>query len=219
MILFYPIIKRMPKIELKPNSPEYNDGSGRHRTSSKGRHCDMPGCTAAAEHRAPKDRSLKDYYWFCFEHAQEYNKAWNFFSGMSAEDMEDYINNATVWDRPTRRYDTMGNAEALRAKAWQTYHFTDAEPPKDPYQNRQSYGGSAGFGRHSPEFDAMTIMGLEPPLDLDKIKDRYRVLAKKYHPDLNRDDPAAEEQLKHINMAYTVLKMAYKKFQDLPPKT
>ena len=175
----------------------------------------MPGCTETAEHRAPKDRNLNEYYWFCLEHIQEYNKAWNYFSGMSTSDVEDYINNATIWDRPTRRFDTMANAEALRNKAWQTYHFTDAEPPRDACGQTRGYGS---FTRNTPEFEAMMIMGLEPPLDLDKIKDRYRSLAKKYHPDLNRDDPDAEERLKQINMAYTVLKLAYKKFESLAPK-
>jgi hypothetical protein len=170
----------------------------------------MPGCDAEADHRAPKDRNLSDYYRFCLEHVQEYNKAWNYFSGMSMADVEDYINRATIWDRPTRRYDTMANSEKIRHKAWQTYHFTEEEPPKE-----RNY---AGINRNTPEFEALVIMGLEPPLNLDKIKDRYRALVKKYHPDINRDDREAEELLKRINMAYTVLKMACQKFESLPER-
>ena len=30
--------------------------------------CDFPGRTKAAEYRAPKDRSLKEYYWFCLQY-------------------------------------------------------------------------------------------------------------------------------------------------------
>lgn len=174
----------------------------------------MPECSDHGEYRAPKDRNLKDHYWFCLEHVQEYNKAWNYFSGMSMSDIEDYINRATIWDRPTQRYDTMANFEAIKRKAWQTYHFTDQEPPKD---STGSYNYS-GFQRNTPEFDALIIMGLEPPLDLDKLKERYRSLAKKYHPDTNRDDPDAEELLKKINMAYTVLKVAYQKYETLKQK-
>lgn len=177
----------------------------------------MPGCTEPGEHRAPKNRNLSEYYWFCLNHVQEYNKAWNYFSGMSLSDIESHINNSTVWDRPTRRYDTMANAEAIRKKAWQTYHFTDKEPPKE---RTAGTGGTYGsFKNTSPEFEAIAIMGLEPPLNLDKIKDRYRELAKKYHPDINRDDPEAEELLKRINMAYTVLKVAYQKFETLPERS
>ncbi len=41
--------------------------------------------------------------------------------------------------------------------------------------------------------------------DLDTIKAAYRKLAKKFHPDLNPDDPDAEEYFKRINEAYKVL--------------
>lgn len=200
----------MPKIQLKPNSPEFADKV--EKAKPKTRHCEMPGCAGAGEHRAPKNKELNEYYWFCKDHVQEYNKAWNFFEGMTIADMEEHIARATVWDRPTRRSDAAGNAEAIKRKAWQTYHFTDDEPPKDTFAgDRSRYAGN----RQTPEFEALAIMGLEPPVDLEKIKARYKVLAKKYHPDLNRDDPQAEELLKKINMAYTVLKVAYQKFGDL----
>ncbi len=212
----------MPKIELKPNSPEYHDGKKSGPTRTPGvRVCQMPECREHGEYKAPKDRNLSDYYWFCLEHVQEYNKAWNYFSGMSLDDIEDYINKATTWDRPTQRYDTMANAEAIRTKAWQTYHFTDKEPPRAD-SGTGSGSGNRGYGsftRNTPEFDAMIIMGLEPPLDLNKIKERYRLLAKKYHPDLNREDKDAEELLKKINMAYTVLKIAYQKYETLPERS
>lgn len=200
----------MPKIQLKPNSPEFADKNA--KAKPKTRHCEMPGCLCEGEFRAPKNRELSDYFWFCKEHVQEYNKAWNFFQGMSFEDMEEHIARSTVWDRPTKRYDTAAGTEALKRKAWQTYNFTDQEPPREAHQrDRSRYHGN----RQTPEFEAMAIMGLEPPIDLAGIKARYKELAKKYHPDLNRDDPEAEELLKKINMAYTVLKVAYQKFDNL----
>lgn len=172
----------------------------------------MPDCNAAGEYRAPKDRALSDYYWFCLEHVQDYNKAWNYFSGMSMSEVENYINTATVWDRPTRRYDSMAAAtETLKRKAWQTYNFTEDEPPRARTTPDPS--------RQTPEFEALALMGLEPPVTLDTVKAKYKILAKKYHPDLNGHDPEAEEVLKKINMAYTILKMAYQKFETLPERT
>jgi DnaJ-domain-containing protein 1 len=198
----------MPKINLKPNSTEFLDDD--HLKPK--RCCDMPGCGYEAQHRAPKDRSLEEYYWFCLEHVQEYNKAWNFFTGLSQQDIEDHIVKSALWDRPTWRYDTFADIENhLRKKAWQTYHHTDREPKKEEYiQNEQ-----IGYG--TQEFEAMAIMGLEPPLDLQTIKSRYKDLVKKHHPDINQNDrKKAEELLKNINMAYTILKLAYEKYKMMP---
>ena len=175
----------------------------------------MPGCPDHGDFRAPKDRSLSDHYWFCQEHVAEYNKAWDFFSGMPAEEVERQILNSLYGDRPTRRYDINGAAaEALRARAWQTYHFTDQEPPKS-----FNHDGSVKKSMQTPEEQAMEVMGLSAPLDLKTIKARYKELAKKYHPDLNKGDKAAEDLLKEINMAYTILKLAFAKFEKLTPRT
>ena len=46
----------------------------------------------------------------------------------------------------------------------------------------------------------------------DEIKKAYRKLARKYHPDVNKD-PAAEEKFKEINAAYEVLSDQEKKLQ------
>lgn len=202
----------MPKIVLKPKSPDFADEG----TKAPGtRHCDMPGCRAGAEHRAPKSRELKDYYWFCFEHAQDYNKAWDFFSGMTQADIENHIRKSFLWDRPTRRFDMFGNmADKLRAKADQTRFFTDDD------DSDAEKGAGFRFSRDpyiqaSPEMQAMAIMGIEPPTDLAGIKARYKELVKKYHPDLNPGDKKAEELIKSINMSYTILKLAYEKYDKL----
>lgn len=201
----------MPRIQLKPKSPEYADPKKRVRTKV----CDMPGCPEHGEHKAPKDRSLSDHYWFCFNHVRDYNAAWDFFSGMNANEVEAQILNSLYGDRPTWRYDVDGAAaENLRRATWQTYHFTDQEPPKDDFAKRAPPASNP----NTPEFEAMAIMGLEPPVKLEEIKARYKELAKKHHPDLNPHDKKAEELLKTINMAYTILKLSYAKFEKLEPR-
>src|SRR5215472_14429257 len=64
--------------------------------------CEWPDCAAAATHRAPKGRLREREYWrFCLEHVREYNHAYNFFAGMSTEDIARYQKEAVVGHRPT----------------------------------------------------------------------------------------------------------------------
>ena len=204
----------MPKIHLKPHTPEFADSDDDNRNTI--RCCDMPGCPEEAEHKAPKDRSLQDHYWFCFEHIQEYNKAWDFFSGMSQQDIEDHIIKSALWDRPTQRFDNYANMEEhLRQTAWKTYGFSSADKTHNKQEDQNQHYHST-ITSDAPEFEAMAVMGLAPPLDISVIKKRYKELAKKYHPDINQNDPKAEELLKRINMAYTILKLAHEKYAKLP---
>jgi len=194
----------MPTIRLKHKSPEFEE----HDKHIAPNACDMPSCPSNGEHKAPKHRGLNEYYFFCVNHIKEYNKAWDFFEGMSNNEVQDHMKNSLYGDRPTWRADA--NAEQkLHEAAQKTYYFGNEEA-KEKTHNHHFAGDT-----NTPEYEAMAIMGLSPPVTLDKIKSRYKKLAKKYHPDLNRNDPEAEELLKTINMAYTILKLAFKEYSDL----
>ena len=49
------------------------------------------------------------------------------------------------------------------------------------------------------------VLGLEPGADAATIKRAFRQQARRWHPDLNGNDPHAEEQFKAVNEAYAVL--------------
>ena len=49
-------------------------------------------------------------------------------------------------------------------------------------------------------------LGVKETASMDEIKQAYRELAKKYHPDANNGDKKSEEKLKKVNEAYAVLK-------------
>ena len=49
------------------------------------------------------------------------------------------------------------------------------------------------------------VLGVSKSATKEEIKSKYREMAKKCHPDLNRDDKSAEEKFKEITAAYEVL--------------
>lgn len=54
--------------------------------------------------------------------------------------------------------------------------------------------------------DYYEILGVSRDASAEEIRSSYRKLARKYHPDVNKDDPKAEDRLKEVNEAYEVLK-------------
>lgn len=191
-----------------------------HETSvtiTKG--CDIPGCHERGEYRAPKSTSeLREYYWFCLEHVREYNQNWDFFKGMSQAEIEKTMSKSVVWDRPTWRSTQAGfNEERLKKTVYE--RFTSGESIFDDF----SMGGTADETKAKvdvnsiphPAVEALSVMDLVPPIEWEQVKTRYKALAKKYHPDINKGSKAAEEQLKKINLAYSILKLSYQNYTKL----
>src|SRR5690606_24619087 len=62
------------------------------RYEEAGRECEKPGCDEPGEFRAPGARGPGvdgpgDWRWFCLEHVREFNAGYDWFEGMSAEEI------------------------------------------------------------------------------------------------------------------------------------
>jgi hypothetical protein len=204
----------MYRVKLKPNSVDFLDDGSR----LLGKLCDHPACDLKGEYRAPRNRELDkvDYHYFCLEHVQKYNQAWDFFAGMSESDARDHINRSYYGDRPTWKYDGKNRDDTLRthAKAYREGFDTQESGDNAEHEHRRRTH-TAALKQKTPETEALEIMDLTPPLTHEILKARYKALAKAHHPDLHRNCKIAEEKLKQINMAYTVLSVAYESFQQL----
>jgi molecular chaperone DnaJ len=53
--------------------------------------------------------------------------------------------------------------------------------------------------------DLYKVLGVSKGASQDEIRSSYRKLARKYHPDANREDPKAEERFKEVQQAYEIL--------------
>jgi hypothetical protein len=182
------------------------------------RDCDISGCPHRGEYKAPKSRNeLKEYYWFCLDHVREYNQNWDFFKGMSRGEIEHHMYKNAVWDRPTWRSTQAGFSED-RVKKTVYERFTQGESIFQDFTMDGKEEQSARVNVQSiphPAVEALAVMNLEPPIEWEEVKARYKALAKKYHPDTNRMDKNAEEQLKKINLAYSILKLSYQNYTKL----
>jgi curved DNA-binding protein CbpA len=165
------------------------------------RPCNMPGCQAEGVHRAPVSRDrLADYFWFCLDHVREYNRAWDYFRGMSESEIEAIRRFDTVWHRPSWPLAGRYGAGGFEARI---------EDPLGLFgeQEARSTGTETRLGDQQRR--ALALLELSPPVAFVEIKAQYKVLVKRHHPDANGGDKAAEERLKLINQAYATLKAAY----------
>ena len=161
--------------------------------------CMAAGCDADAPHPAPRNRSeLRSYIWFCLEHIRHYNSSWNYYDGIEGDALEEEIRRATTWERPSWKFGTGPSATASTSQPFEDkFGFFEAET-NSPHP--------ALSGLSTEEKQAWALFDLSPDTEMSRVKKRYNELAKSLHPDHNKTDPKAEEKLKEINLAYSVLR-------------
>lgn len=162
------------------------------------RQCDHPGCADEGEFRAPQARDrLHEYYWFCLSHVREYNAAWNYYAGMSPDEIELEVRHDTTWQRPTWPLGMKGCNRRFAFTVNDPFGVFGTESAEEQRQRARPL---------TPEEEAMKVLELVETPTLKGLKARYKELVKRHHPDANNGDKAAEERFKTINQAYNTLK-------------
>src|ERR1043166_4664715 len=148
---------------------------GAARDAEPVRHCDRHGCDAPGDRPAPKSPNSRERWYFCERHAAEYNRNWNYFEGLSAE------------DAAARESDEQRDANAYR----QANHY--------------GWGGPGDGTRSRDEMRALELLALEADAGFEEIKAAYRRLAKANHPDVKPGDEEAAQRFRQIQASYDVL--------------
>ena len=173
--------------------------SGAFETST--RVCDKQGCEEPGQYRAPKNpRNLDDYFWFCKEHVREYNANWNYFQGQSEEEFQQFLDNATVWERPTKPF---GRAQE---QAWARHGISD--PLEILGANGTAPEARAKIVRKLPptERKALDILEAKDHWTRAEIRKQYKSLVKDLHPDMNGGDRSDEDRLAEVVWAWDQVK-------------
>ena len=155
--------------------------------------CDHEGCCEKGEYRAPKDKGLKEYYWFCLPHVQEYNAKWNYYDGSDIPKEE---------EEPAESKRSRGRRFRFKSKV--NYNFQDYSGFFSDYVT--GLGTQSAPYYTKKEKDAMEVLEIEEKeLDLKTLKRQYKKLVKKYHPDVNQGDKKKEDKFKSVAAAYSLL--------------
>ena len=166
--------------------------------------CDKEACEDKGDYRAPKSRSnLNNYYFFCLNHVSEYNKSWDFYKGLSVDQIELSIRKDTVWDRPS--WPLKGNPAKVmdQLKEFLMYDYSLFEKEKEIHDFLRNKLVDENITNE--EHKSLNILELKMPISVDEIKKRYKKLVKIFHPDVNDDNKNAERKFKEITEAYKIL--------------
>ena len=168
--------------------------------------CAVPGCHQPGEYRAPEEPSDFDgpgkWRLLCLDHVREHNAKYNYFEGMTPEEISEAQTPYADWDRKTRAF---AGAGADPAPAW-----SDFADPLDAiatrFRRRRNPESASRFTRS--ERQALEMLGLGEASDLHEVRKRYSQLVRRYHPDRNGGDRSHEGRLGEVIAAWQTLRKA-----------
>ena len=177
------------------------------RVEGRTARCAHPGCREPGEFRAPgTERPSFDgpgeWRWLCLDHVREFNDRYNWFNGMSAEEISAAQHPYGGWERETRAFGTVGQSPPPK--------WADFADPLDAIGARFKAAQIAERkdGRPLSPSDRKHLAALDLDIDVDRrgLRMRYTELLRRYHPDHNGGDRGHEKALRAVIDAYTALK-------------
>jgi len=171
--------------------------------------CAHPGCDQPGEFRSPDPAGRRpgfdgpgEWRWLCLDHVRAFNGGYNYFSGMSPEEINAEQRPYSGWERETRAFSANPNAGP---------RWSDFIDPLDaisarfrPEQRMREDGRPLSEG----ERHALGVLGLGKDADRKALRQRYTELVRRYHPDHNGGDRSHETALQEVIAAYAQLKGA-----------
>ncbi|MFD0915075.1 J domain-containing protein [Pseudahrensia aquimaris] len=192
------------KIRIKPRGAKK-----REEEEKAANECAWEGCDKPGAHKAPMGRNREGHYInFCLEHVRLYNKNFNYFSGLSDEQIAKFQKESLTGNRPTkpmstRRVGEQVDESTLRAKP--TWH-KNVRTRYTPDGKRIPTGTTGPRKLKRLDAKAMRDLGLPESASKEEVTRKYKLLVKQNHPDANGGDRSSEQRLQVILAAYKQLK-------------
>ncbi|KQT53992.1 MULTISPECIES: J domain-containing protein [unclassified Aureimonas] len=174
--------------------------------------CAWDGCDKPGIYKAPRGRDHEgQYLHFCVDHVRQYNKSYNYFSGLNDQDIQTYLKDSLTGHRPTWKMGADGatpGAEAPKQAARRA-----APRARDPFNlfedgTPRPKGAPRVKKVRSLEAKALITLDLTEEAGGEAIRTRYKSLVKQLHPDANGGDRGHEDRLREVIQAYKLLKQS-----------
>jgi hypothetical protein len=166
--------------------------------------CAVPGCNEPGEFKAPLQPANFDgpgaWRFLCLDHVREHNARYNFFEGMSTEEITEAQSPLAGWERPSRKFASNGADPPPR--------WSDFSDPLDAISTRfgNILKGAEPARFSKAERRALSVLGLGEDADRHQLRKRYSGLVRRYHPDKNGGDRSHEGRLGEVIEAYQLLR-------------
>ncbi len=188
------------------------------RFDHTGQECQHPDCAEPGEFRAPSGYGNSfdgpgAWRWFCLDHVREFNAGYDWFEGMSADEILAAQSPMYGWQTETPAFKPTAGVDG-------TPRWADFSDPLDAIGARMNgiksraeraakmamaeRQGERRFSRE--EAEALHIMGLGRDADRKALRRRYSDLVRRYHPDRNGGNRAHEARLTRVVEAYQLLR-------------